>query len=605
MNVVAAGAVIAGLMFAGNVAAGPVSSPHNVVIFVADGLRSRSVTPETAPEMAAIRDRGVDFRNSHSLYPTVTTVNASAIATGHRIGDTGDFGNTLWVGAAVSPASPSRFAGLEDDPTLAGMNARFGGNYLHEVSLLAAARAHGFATAVIGKAGPAAVQDVTARNGETLIIDDFTGYPEGLTVPADVKAAMTAAGFDPHAEDRGLNGSAGDYVMSGVHVANVQQQNWLVGVTTKVVLPRLKASEKPFVLVFWSRDPDGTQHSNGDSLNALSPGINGPTSLAAIRNADADLHRIREALQALGLEQTTDIVVTADHGFSTVSRTSATSTSNRRTYPDVKPGSLPPGFLAIDLAAALKLQLRDGAGLPVDLNGGFHPRGETEMLGSAAHPSVLIADNGGSSLLYLPGPGARALAPKVVAAALKQDYVAAVFVDDALGPVAGTLPTSAIGLVGAAVTPRPQIVVSYKSFVMTPCAMADPELCAVDISESPYTEGQGIHGSFSRADTHNFMAAIGPDFKAGFVDPAPVSNADWAPTLARVLGLSMPANGTLTGRVMAEALPGGSTPAFSAATLRSAKATGGFETVLDTQTVGEEVYLDAAGMPGRVVGLRP
>ena len=36
---------------------------------------------------------GVDFRNSHSLYPTVTTPNASAIATGHYIGDTGDFGN--------------------------------------------------------------------------------------------------------------------------------------------------------------------------------------------------------------------------------------------------------------------------------------------------------------------------------------------------------------------------------------------------------------------------------------------------------------------------------------------------------------------------------
>ena len=610
MRFAAAGAFSARLLFAASAAAEPAATPHNVpphnvVIFVADGLRSRIVTPETAPEMAAIRTQGVDFQNSHSLYPTVTTVNASAIATGHRIGDTGDFGNTLWVGAAVSPASPSHFAGLEDDPTLAGMNARFGGNYLHEISLLAAARAQGFATAVIGKSGPVGVQDVTARSGETLIIDDSTGSPDGLPLPADMKAAMAAAGFDPYTEDRGLNGSSGDYLMSGVHVANVQQQDWLTGLTTKVVLPRLKASGKPFILVFWSRDPDGTQHSNGDSLNKLSPGINGPTSLAAIRNADNDLRRIREALKALGLDQTTDILVTADHGFSTVSRTSTTSGSNRRTYANVKPGSLPPGFLAIDLAAALKLPLLDGVGLPVDLKGGLYPRGETETLGSASHPSVLIADNGGSSLLYLPGPGAKALAPRVVAAMLKQDYVAGVFVDDTLGKIPGTLPTSAIGLIGSAVTPRPQIVVSYKSFVMNPCARTDPELCAVEISESAYTEGQGIHGSFSRANTHNFMAAVGPDFKAGFVDPAPVSNADWAPTVARILGISMPANGKLTGRVMAEALPGGDTPAFSAATVRSAKAAGGFETVLDTQTVGEEVYLDAAGMPGRVVGLRP
>ena len=603
MKVAAAGVLVAGLFVAS--AAAAQSSPHNVVIFVADGLRSHIVTPETAPEMAAIRARGVDFQNSHSLYPTVTTVNASAIATGHRIGDTGDFGNNLWAGAAVTPSSPSTFAGLEDDPTLGGMNARFGGNYLNEISLMAAARAQGFATAVVGKLGPAAVQDVTARNGETLIIDDLTGTPDGLPLPPDVKAAMVAAGIDPHAEDRGLNGSAGDYIMSGIHVANIQQQDWFVNVTTKVVLPRLKASGKPFILLFWSRDPDGTQHGNGDSLNALEPGINGPTSLAAIRNADDDLHRLREALKAQGLEQTTDIVVTADHGFSTVSRASTTSTSNRRTYPDVKPGSMPPGFLAIDLAAALSLPLNDGAGLPVDLEGGFHPRGEAAILGAADHPKVLIADNGASSLLYLPGSDAKAFAPQVVAAMLEQDYVAGVFVDDDLGPIPGTLPLSAIGLVGSAATPRPQIVVSYTSFVMTPCARPDPELCTAVLSESAYTEGQGIHGSLSRADTHNFMAAIGPDFKSGFVDPAPVSNADWAPTLARILGIKIDAKGKLSGRVMGEALPDGAVPAFSAAVIHSAKAAGGFETVLDTQTVGDEVYLDAGGMPGRVVGLKP
>jgi len=605
MGRAAAGVLFASALLATSAAAAPDGPAHNVVIFVADGLRSRSVTPETAPEMAMIRARGVDFENSHSLYPTVTTVNASAIATGHQIGDTGDFGNTLWIGAPVSPASPSRFAGLEDDPTLAGMNARFGGNYLHEITLLAAARAKGFVTASIGKAGPVGVLNGALQDGGTLIIDDATGFPGGPPLPSDIKAAMIAAGFGSQAEDRGLNGSAGDALMSGVHVANVQQQDWLVGVTTEVVLPKLKASGKPFILVFWSRDPDGTQHNNGDSLNTLSPGINGPTSRAAIRNADGDLRRIREALARLGLEATTDIVVTADHGFSTVSRTSRTSTAPRRRYAGVKPGSLPPGFLAIDLAAALKLPLLDGAGLPVDLRGGLYPRGEAEILGSARHPSVLIADNGGSSLLYLPGRSARALAARVVAAMLKQDYVAGVFVDDALGRIQGALPMSAIGLVGQAATPRPQIVVSYRSFVMTPCARTDPELCAAEISESPYTEGQGIHGSFSRANTHNFMAAIGPDFKSGFLDPAPVSNADWAPTLAKLLGLSMPANGSLTGRVMTEALPGGAIPAFSASTIRSTPAAGGFETVLDRQSVGDEVYFDAAGMPGRVVGLRP
>ena len=103
--------------------------PHNVILFVADGLRSQIVTPETAPAIAALRAEGVDFQNSHSLYPTVTTVNASAIATGHYIGDTGDFGNVIYVGPqAIGYQGVA--ATLEDDAVLTDMNARYKGDYL-------------------------------------------------------------------------------------------------------------------------------------------------------------------------------------------------------------------------------------------------------------------------------------------------------------------------------------------------------------------------------------------------------------------------------------------------------------------------------------------
>ena len=74
-------------------------------------------------------------------------------------------------------------------------------------------------------------------------------------------------------------------------------------------------------------------------------------------------------------------------------------------------------------------------------------------------------------------------------------------------------------------TPQPSIVVNFRSFA-TGCA--EPATCGVEIADTGLQQGQGMHGSFSRADTQNFMAAVGPDFKAGFVDPAPVSNADWA-----------------------------------------------------------------------------
>src|ERR1700744_2048453 len=80
-------------------------APRNIIIFVSDGLRYGSVTPENMPNMFRVKSEGVDFTNSHSLFPTVTTVNASAIATGHYIGDTGDFGNALYVGMPMLSAN--------------------------------------------------------------------------------------------------------------------------------------------------------------------------------------------------------------------------------------------------------------------------------------------------------------------------------------------------------------------------------------------------------------------------------------------------------------------------------------------------------------------
>src|SRR5262249_28586640 len=137
-------------------------------------------------------------------------------------------------------------------------------------------------------------------------------------------------------------------------IANYAQQQYFLEITTKVVLPRFKAANKPFVLVYWSRDPDGTQHNQGDGLDRLTPGINGPTSLASIRTADSALASIEQALNFLGLANTTNIVVASDHGFSTISKQSATSPAARSHFADTNAAELPVGFLAIDLTAALQ-----------------------------------------------------------------------------------------------------------------------------------------------------------------------------------------------------------------------------------------------------------
>jgi hypothetical protein len=111
-----------------------------------------------------------------------------------------------------------------------------------------------------------------------------------------------------------------------------------------------------------------------------------------------------------------------------------------------------------------------------------------------------------------------------------------------------------------------------------------------------------MHGSFSRADTMNFMAAIGPSFKSGFVSDVPVSNADMGKTMAHILGLKIPFKGALMGRVAEEALPGGANPTVESFVERSPPVDG-LATILVGQRVGQNRYFDAAGFPGRTVGM--
>ena len=53
------------------------------------------------------------------MFPTFTTANAASMATGHKIGDTGDFSNTIYAAYPVPGAGESLTPFLESDPVLA------------------------------------------------------------------------------------------------------------------------------------------------------------------------------------------------------------------------------------------------------------------------------------------------------------------------------------------------------------------------------------------------------------------------------------------------------------------------------------------------------
>ena len=195
---------------------------------------------------------------------------------------------------------------------------------------------------------------------------------------------------------------------------------------------------------------------------------------------------------------------------------------------------MPVGFLSLDLAKALSLPLIDPDQDYKAIDAGQHPKSGNGLIGGDKdHPKVVVAANGGSDLIYLPD-GDKAMAKNVVDALLKQDYVSGIFVARSLGAFPGTLSLDDIALEGTAVTPMPAIAVNFRSF--RPIC-GQPERCTAEVADSGLQQGQGMHGSFSRADTWNFQAMIGPDFKSGFVDAAPTSNADVGKTIARILDL--------------------------------------------------------------------
>jgi len=573
--------------------------PHNVVIFVADGLRYDSVTRETAPALFEAKTRGVDFTNSHSLYPTLTTVNASAIATGHYIGDTGDFGNSLFVGRLDFGKSAVPF--LENDEVLGQMNDAFGGNYLNETSLLAASRAAGYATAAIGKTGPTAIQDVTARDGtRTIVIDDSIGKPNGLPVPDDIAKAIADAGLPPNAPKTA--------------VPNTDQNSYMLAVAAKVVLPRLKASGKPFVLVFWSRDPDISQHGTKDSAGKLplpdgssqqQYGINGPSAVAGVRDADQTFAGLMAALKQQRLDRNTNIFITADHGFSTIAKSVHRNASKAAEFETDggDPIDLPGGFVSIDIANALNLPLFDpNLKRNVDYRAGHHPAFGNGFIGNDPKaPEVIVVANGGSEMIYLPGANANERLRQIVDFLTRQIYVSGIFVDDKYGDVPGALPMSAIHYRGSARPPQPAIIFSFASSALPGCKPL--LLCAGEYADTSLQTGQGMHGSFSRADTRNFMAAFGPDFRGRYADPSPISNADIVPTLGKLLRLDITPKGTLTGRVISEALTGGKPVAFRREHSASSPAANGAVTHLDWQTADGRFYFDAAGFPKQTVGL--
>jgi len=70
---------------------------HTHLVIVVDGLRPDNVTPEVMPRLSRLGRRGIVFGAHHSVFPTVTRVNASSFVTGTYPETHGLLGNTIFI----------------------------------------------------------------------------------------------------------------------------------------------------------------------------------------------------------------------------------------------------------------------------------------------------------------------------------------------------------------------------------------------------------------------------------------------------------------------------------------------------------------------------
>jgi hypothetical protein len=157
--------------------------------------------------------------------------------------------------------------------------------------------------------------------------------------------------------------------------------------------------------------------------------------------------------------------------------------------------------------------------------------------------------NGGSDYVYVPDHDA-ALVRRAVTFLQSRSEVGAIFVDDRYSGIAGTLPLSSIHAQNAAGR-NPDILFSYDFDATASLEGVRGTEYAGMLQGNNY---RGMHGSFSPRDVHNTLLAFGPDFRRAFKDTLPTGNVDVAPTVARILGLSLP---RADGRPLLEAMEGG------------------------------------------------
>ena len=317
---------------------------------------------------------------------------------------------------------------------------------------------------------------------------------------------------------------------TNVTYPNVEQDAW----TTDALTRSLWKDGVPKFSMLWMSDPDYTQHRHG-------PGS--PEALAAIASVDRNLGAVLDVLQARGVREKTDVFVLSDHGFSTIGRTTYTA-----------------GMLRTN---------------------GFNASNKFDK----PEPGQVLAFGVGGAVLLYVTHHEPAIIQRLVEFFQSSDPAAVIFTRHRQK---GTFSFADARLDASTTLPDLLVAMRWSPALSTNGA---PGLIVSDNTGQP---GGGAHASLSPYDMHNTLIASGPDLRRNWVDTLPTGNADLAPTVLWILGLTQPQ--LCDGRILGEALRDGpkKIPTPRTKILRASKKTpdGAWQQSLTITRLGRSVYFD-------------
>lgn len=254
-----------------------------ILVIVMDGLRPDSINPEDTPTLFRLRQEGVSYINSHSVFPTVTRVNSAAISTGTYPDVNGLVSNSMFV-AGVHPNRPFN---TSDHRQLLKLREVSNGRLLFARSLAERLVERGirFAAVSSGSTGSALLLSHRAPEGIGVLVNGAFDPGKRVAYP-DESNAVILSRFGPAPTGEGES-----------------SVDWADRVLREYVLPELQ----PEVVIDWQTEPDGAQHRHGTGS---------PEARKALANSDRNLGLTLAKLKALGLADKTDVIVLSDHGFS-------------------------------------------------------------------------------------------------------------------------------------------------------------------------------------------------------------------------------------------------------------------------------------------------